>query len=331
VTHPLLRRQLRKWVGAELAGSAQLSGFLTAIDNAYSAADDDRAQLERSLSIASEELYERNRRLQRELEERNRLEVELQHAEKLRAVGQLAAGVAHEINTPVQFIVDSLSFLVDAFGEIASGSPAGDELAYLRAEIPRALSRCRDGADRVATIVRALKMLAHPDAKDQELADVGGAIENTLIVVANEIKYVADVELALTSQRRVRCNIGQIQQVLLNLLVNAAHAIDERVRSSGGRGTIRVVTRDDGPDLVIEIADNGTGIPQSLRDRIFEPFFTTKPVGKGTGQGLSIARTLIVDRHGGRLSLDSEVGVGTTFTIRLPAAGRPDHVSEARA
>jgi two-component system, NtrC family, sensor kinase len=322
--HPLLGRQLRKWL-PDGVDHRELARFLEAVDQAYRAADDDRVQLERSLSLASEELYERNRRLERELEERKRLEVELQQGEKLRAVGQLAAGVAHEINTPIQFIGDSLSFLGDAFCEIASLFADRDDgdFPFLRGEIPRAIGRCRDGADRVATIVRALKTLAHPDGKEQEPADVNGAIMNTLIVVANELKYVADVELALASTRRPRCNIGEIQQVLLNLLVNAAHAIQERVRGTSARGKISVTTRDDGPDLVISIGDDGAGIPPAIRERIFEPFFTTKPVGKGTGQGLSIARSLIVDRHGGQLTFESTVGVGTTFTIRIPVAGHP--------
>jgi len=321
--HPLLCRQLRKWL-PDGVDRGELARFLEAVDQAYRAADDDRAQLERSLSLASEELYERNRRLERELEERTRLEVELQQAEKLRAVGQLAAGVAHEINTPIQFIGDSLSFLSDAFTEVASlfADREDGDFPYLRGEIPRALERCRDGADRVATIVRALKTLAHPDGKEQEPADVNAAIENTLIVVANELKYVADVELELASTRRTRCHIGAIQQVLLNLLVNAAHAIHDRVHMNA-RGKIRVTTQDDGADLVITVGDDGAGIAPAVRERIFEPFFTTKPVGKGTGQGLSIARSLIVDRHGGQLTFESAVGVGTTFTIRIPAEGRP--------
>jgi two-component system, NtrC family, sensor kinase len=337
--HPLLARQLRK----ALPGGAvapELAALLRAVDEAYTAADEDRRQLERSLFLASDELYARNRRLEQELEERKRLELELQHAEKLRAVGQLAAGVAHEINTPVQFIRDSLSFLGDAFGEVEQllaavldATPPSAALAALadrldipfaRAEIPRALALSRSGTDRVTAIVRALRVYARADDQTQELADLHHAIHNTLIVVAGEVKHVADLDLELAATRQVRCQVGEIQQVLLNLLVNAAHAIAERHGDSGARGTIRVATRDDGDDVVISISDTGGGIPTVLHGRIFEPFFTTKPVGKGTGQGLSIARALIVDHHGGQLTFETKLGVGTTFVIRLPVAGRPD-------
>jgi signal transduction histidine kinase len=335
--HPLLARQLRKAFRGTPPATPELAAFIQAVDDAYLATDQDRAQLERSLSIASDELYTRNRRLEHELEERKRLELELQHAEKLRAVGQLAAGVAHEINTPVQFIGDSLGFLQDAFGDLelllaafAAGQSADAvralagtiELDYVRAEVPRALARCLQGTERVAAIVRALKCLAHPDSQNQELADLHAAIDNALIVVASELRYVADVEVELAGSRTVRCHVGEIQQVLLNLLVNAAHAISAKVGASGARGKIRVSSRDDGGDVVISIADTGSGIPPEIRARIFEPFFTTKPIGQGTGQGLSIARALIVDHHLGELTFESTLGVGTTFQIRIPIAGR---------
>ena len=335
--HPLLTRQLRKAFGGQVPPELEI--FVRMIDEAYAAADEDRRQLERSLHLASDELYERNRRLELQLEERKRLQVELQHAEKLRAVGQLAAGVAHEINTPVQFIRDSLSFLGDAFGEVEQllaavldATPGGADLESLaqrldipfaRAEIPRALALCRGGTDRVAAIVRALRVHARPDGDTPEPADLHAAIETTLIVVAGEVKHVADLDLRLTATRSVRCHIGEIQQVLLNLIVNAAHAIAERHGNSGVRGTIGVRTWDDGDDVRIAISDTGVGIPADLRDRIFEPFFTTKPIGKGSGQGLPIARALIVEHHGGELSFTSTPGQGTTFEIRLPVAGRP--------
>jgi two-component system, NtrC family, sensor kinase len=327
--HTLLHRQLRKAFGTRPVDDPALLKLLAAIDDAYVAADDERVQLERSLFLASDELLERNRRLEHELGERKRLEVELQQAEKLRAVGQLAAGVAHEINTPIQFIGDSISFLVDSFAELGLAAEATlrppietDEIAFLRGEIPRALMRCRDGTERVGTIVRALRCLAHPDGVDQQSADLHEAIHNTLIIVASELKPVADVELALAAVPDVVCHIGEIQQVLLNLLVNAAHAIGDRVGRSGQRGLIRVVTFIQDGDLVLSVRDDGAGVPPAARARVFEPFFTTKPIGQGTGQGLSIAHSIIVDRHGGQITFDSVVGEGTTFTIRLPIAGR---------
>jgi two-component system NtrC family sensor kinase len=326
--HPLLKRQLRKSFheGEGVPQDPAFEHFLQAVDAAYRAADDDRQQLERSLHLASDELYERNRRLESELEERKRLELELRLAEKMRAVGQLAAGIAHEINTPVQFIGDSLHFLHTAFAELMKRStpPAhtDEDLAFIQAEIPQALDRCEQGSRRVAHIVRALKELAHPGTGEQQPADINAAIQNVLIVAANEFKYVADVDLSLEAGRQVSCHIGEIQQVLLNLVVNAAHAIADRVGQSGARGRIRIATREDSGDCIVSVQDDGAGIPDAVRDRIFEPFFTTKPVGKGTGQGLSIAHTLIVERHGGQIGFDSIVGQGTTFTFRLPIAGR---------
>jgi signal transduction histidine kinase len=176
--------------------------------------------------------------------------------------------------------------------------------------------------DRVAGIVRALQCLAQPDGQDQQTADLHAAVTSTLIVVASELKYVADVELDLAATGTLRCHIGDIQQVLLNLLVNAGHSIAERVRGSSVRGTVRVTTRDDGPDIVTTISDDGTGIPDQIRARIFEPFFTTKSIGQGNGQGLALVHALIVERHAGQISFDSTVGTGTTFTFRLPVAGR---------
>ena len=349
--HALLARQIRKTLGEDYVQQDELQALLRAVNDAYLAADEDRHQLERSLSLASEELYERNRRLEQELEERKRLELELRLAEKMRAVGQLAAGIAHEINTPVQFIGDSLWFLGEACRDLLavveaprSTDPVDPDqtatlvvapqlqidLPFLREEVPRAISRCELGIERVTKIVRALKELAHPDGGTQEPADLNQAIENTLIVVANEIKYVADVHLDLQAAGIVRCHVGEVQQVLLNLLVNAGHAIADRVGATGARGTIRIATRDEGNDCVIDIADDGAGITVAVRDRIFEPFFTTKPVGKGSGQGLPIARAFVVEHHGGSLTFDSELGKGTTFTIRLPRAGKAA-ATESRA
>jgi len=333
--HPLLARQLRKMLDGR-EPSEDLSQLLAAVSAAYVAADDDRKQLERSLHLASEELVQRNERLQHELEDRKRLELELRMAEKMRAVGQLAAGIAHEINTPVQFIGDSVYFLAEACRELLAfsgaeeiGAPHGGnrtpacdiDLDFLKEEIPRAIARTEHGIERVVKIVRALKELAHPDGASQEVADLNRAIENTLIVAANEIKYVADVQLDLRAQTPVCCHGGEIQQVFLNLLINAAHAIADRRAGTSDRGTIRIATEQEDRHVRIAISDDGMGIPAEIHDRIFEPFFTTKPVGKGSGQGLALARAFVVDHHGGTLTFTSEPGRGTTFNIRLPIAG----------
>jgi two-component system, NtrC family, sensor kinase len=191
---------------------------------------------------------------------------------------------------------------------------------YLEQEILRAIGETLDGIDRVATIVSAMKRFAHPDTGEKTLVDLNEAIRTTLTVARNEIKYVADVELELGDLPHVPCFPGDFNQVLLNLLVNSAHAIGDVVGTSGGRGRITIRTaRADGA-VFLSIGDTGGGIPDAIRSRVFDPFFTTKEVGKGTGQGLAIARSIVVDKHGGELTFMTEMGRGTTFTIRLPLA-----------
>jgi signal transduction histidine kinase len=279
--------------------------------------------------------------LQTEMERRMRVELELRQAQKLESVGRLAAGVAHEINTPVQFVSDSLQFVregvTDLFDVVdkleglrvateddAPGAAIADDpdMPYLIENLPKAIERALDGLGRVSTIVRSLKEFAHPDAKEMAAADLNQAIDSTLTMARNEYKYVADLETELGDLPRVRCHIGELNQALLNIVVNAAHAIADTVRGTDRRGRIRVTTRRDGDDVVIAIADTGGGIPEHVRDRIFDPFFTTKEVGRGTGQGLAIARSVIVDKHRGRLDFETVLGEGTTFVIRLAIAGR---------
>jgi signal transduction histidine kinase len=277
-------------------------------------------------------------------EERRRMELELRLSQKLEAVGQLAAGIAHEINTPVQFVGDTIRFLDDAFTDLsglveaygalrdlatASGlDPAAlDRLAvaeetadleYLRERVPAALERARDGIDRVARIVRAIRDFAHPPTTIKGPVDVNRALANTLIVAANEYKYVADVDTDFADLPPIVANAGDLNQVFLNLVVNAAQAIEDHVGPDGDRGRISIATQSDGDRVIVSIADTGGGIPPEVAGRIFDPFFTTKEVGRGTGQGLAISHTIVNERHGGSLTFTTEVGEGTTFHVVLP-------------
>ena len=200
----------------------------------------------------------------------------------------------------------------------AREAEASADFAYLKDEIPRAFTRTLDGISRVAQIVRAMKEFAHPDRSEKSPADLNRALQTTLTVARNELKYVADVETDLGELPDVMCHQGDMCQVFLNLLINAAHAIQGATGEAGKKGTIRVATCRENDSIVIAISDTGGGIPRGIRDKIFEPFFTTKEVGRGTGQGLAIARSVVVAKHGGSLTFDSEEGKGTTFFIRLP-------------
>jgi signal transduction histidine kinase len=286
--------------------------------------------------------------------DQRRLETELAQAQKLESVGRLAAGVAHEINTPVQFVSDSVHFvreamddlsqIVDKYRELRTATENGVDVAaaakaaeeaeddadldYILENAPVALDRARDGLGRVAAIVRSMKEFAHPDRKEMAQSDLNQAIQSTLVIASNEYKYVAEVETEFAEIPLVNCYAGEINQVVLNLIVNAAHAIGDVVKGTGAKGKIKVATRMLGDQVEISIGDTGRGIPVEVRSRIFDPFFTTKEVGKGTGQGLAIARTVVVDKHGGTLHFETELGQGTTFYIRLPVA-RPATASAA--
>jgi PAS domain S-box-containing protein len=280
---------------------------------------------------------------------------ELAEAQRLAAVGTLAAGVAHEINTPVQFVSDSIQFLRDAVGDAgvmleryravvlaaergADGQALADlcqvarqaeqaaDVEYLREHVPRAFERAIEGLERVATIVRSMKEFAHPASRDMAGVDLNRAVHATLTVARNEYKYVADLETCFGDLPPVLCHVNEINQVVLNIVINAAHAIEEVVRGTDAKGRITVTTSTDGVLATIAIRDTGRGIPAEIRERIFEPFFTTKEVGRGTGQGLALARTSIHDHHGGEISFESDCGVGTTFYVRIPIAGTTPEV-----
>jgi signal transduction histidine kinase len=180
------------------------------------------------------------------------------------------------------------------------------------------LDRAIDGLERVATIVRGMKAFAHPDQKNKAPSDLNHALETTITIARNEYKYLADIETEFGQLPPVTCHIGELNQVFLNILVNAAHAIGDVVRGSEAKGRIRIKTWREGGFALVSIGDSGGGVPESIRHRIFDPFFTTKEVGRGTGQGLAIARSVVVERHKGELRFDTEMGRGTTFTIRLP-------------
>ena len=282
----------------------------------------------------------------RDLTEAHRLEVELQQAQKLEAVGRLASGIAHEINTPIQYIGDNTRFLQDSFVSLWELSRRYAEVAppearealraleeeldldYLREEVPGAIQRTLQGVDRVATIVRAMKEFAQPDRKEMVATDLNRAIQATLEIARNEYKYVADVEPTFGDLPPITCHAGDLNQVVLNIVINAAHAIGDAVKGTGSRGKIRVTTRREGDDAVVAISDTGTGIPEAIRDKVFDPFFTTKDVGGGTGQGLAIARS-IVAKHHGSLGFETETGRGTTFFLRIPIEHRSVASTEA--
>jgi signal transduction histidine kinase len=265
----------------------------------------------------------------------------------LAAVGQLAAGIAHEINTPVQFVGDTVRFLQDSYSElihvlemqqrvcVAAAEDRSDDAAvqaaiaaadaadfdYLRERVPQAFDRAFVGIERVAEIVSAMREFAHAPNSEKWPVNINDAVSTTLVVARNEYKYVAEVETDLADLPPVICNAGGINQVLLNLIVNASHAIEDVVRDTGRRGLLRVATRLDADHVEITVADSGGGIPEHVARRVFEPFYTTKEVGRGTGQGLAIVRSIVTDRHGGSVWFEPLPDGGTVFTVRLPVDG----------
>jgi len=284
--------------------------------------------------------------LGRDITERKALEGQLVQSQRLESIGQLAAGIAHEINTPMQYVGDNTRFLDETFSDLidlvrqyrkaladaAQGALTPEavqqmeqaaesaDIEYLTEEIPSAIRQSLDGVSRVSKIVKAMRDFSHPGVEEKVAVDINQTIESTITVCRNEWKYVAEMETDFSPDLpAVPCFPGELNQVVLNLIVNAAHAIAAVVGDgSEEKGTIRVRTLQNGDWAEVQVLDTGCGIPEEIRRRVWEPFFTTKEVGKGTGQGLAFAQSVIVNKHGGRISLESEVGSGTTFTIQLP-------------
>jgi C4-dicarboxylate-specific signal transduction histidine kinase len=287
---------------------------------------------------------ERTADLQRALNDLSTAQAEFLSAQKLEAIGGLAAGIAHEINTPIQYVGDNTKFVeeslhsllsvVSASARLAAASEAHDvsglieayesaardaEIDYLATEVPNAIKESLDGIEQVAAIVRALKSFAHPGTDRKSPSDLNEMITDTVAVARGEWKTAAEMDLNGLDPELplVPVLAGPLKQVLLNMVINAAHAIEDAFAASGGKGQITIATAAAGGFAEIAIADNGGGIPPEIRDRIFEPFFTTKTVGKGSGQGLAIAQS-IIGNHDGTLTFETEVGTSTVFKIRLP-------------
>ncbi|MGC9196422.1 MAG: response regulator [Syntrophobacteraceae bacterium] len=274
------------------------------------------------------------------------MERQLVQSQKLESIGQLAAGIAHEINTPAQYVGDNTRFLETAFENLETihllydrllenhraGSPLEPliqtigavkeemDFDFIRREIPEAIRQSLEGIERITRIVLSMKEFSHPGTDKKTEIDINRAIENTVTVARNEWKYVADVSTDFDPEiPPVHCLVGEFNQVILNLIINASHAIADKVGDRAAqKGTIGVSTRRDGDFVEIRISDDGNGIREDIRSKIFDPFFTTKDVGKGTGQGLAISHTVIVKKHGGTIDFESKLGEGTTFIIRLP-------------
>ena len=294
--------------------------------------------------------------LNHEMDDRSKMEQQLAEAQKLESIGQLAAGIAHEINTPAQYVGDNTRFLKGEFVQILSVidsyaaqlDTSGPSISweersaqikeslkeldydFIRDEIPQAIDQSIEGIEgieRISHIVKAMKEFSHPGKGTMEPANLNDAIESTATVCSNRWKYTADIEYSLDpAHDSVSCFLGEFNQVILNLIVNAADAIESNTALDGKKGHIFIETKSLEDSFQIRVCDNGGGIPDSVKAKIFDPFFTTKDVGKGTGQGLSISHDVIVNKHHGKLECESELGVGSTFTVTLPRTIQPASV-----
>jgi PAS domain S-box-containing protein len=352
MTEPLWTRAVSPERSAELTARMKAAGYVRSFEMEVFRNDGSkiwistsaRAKWQDGALIGYSGMFE-------DITERKLLREQLLQAQKLESVGQLAAGIAHEINTPVQYIGDNVRFLQDSFGELVALNAGYARLLaavrsteatpqmieevsrvvekvdvdYLFDEIPKAIEQTLEGVSRVSALVGAMKEFSHPGTGEKVPLDLNRAIESTITVARNEWKYVADMKVELEpTLPLVCCFPGEFNQVILNMIVNAAHAIEE-VAARGGpeKGLITIRTRSLAAGVEVQIQDTGGGIPEKVRARIFDPFFTTKEIGKGTGQGLAIARSVVVDRHQGTIDFETEDERGTTFIIRLPCEPVP--------
>lgn len=300
-----------------------------------------------ALAASVGELQAAYAELRSEVAARGAMESELRRVQHLDALRRLAGGIAHEINTPLQFTTDSMAFveeslhgLLDAVDKYkhatqameaqAGGSESApavlseshqEDIDYVREAAPGVMETIKHGLDRVAKIVQSMKEFAREDASVQSAADINRAIENSIAVANSAFAQVVELSVDLGDVPGIVCDVGSFKLTMLNLIVNAAHAIEDVVGKTGAKGRIHIASRLDRDAVEISIADTGCGIPEQVRAKIFDPFFSTKEVGRGSGQGLALAYSTVVKQHGGRLTFDTEVGKGTTFLVRLPVAG----------
>ena len=294
----------------------------------------------------------------RDRTEQQQLEAQLRHAQKMESVGQLAAGIAHEINTPVQFVGDNIRFLTNSFEELEallellrqfddSSQTREDwdalqaqrnrleqsmDLEFIRKEVPEALVQSLVGIERVTTIVKAMKEFSHPGETSKTAVDINDGLMSSITVSRNEWRYIAEVTTDFDKQLpHILGFPGDLNQAFLNVIVNAAHAIESLGGDQTSLGKIHISTSHSPEHVEITISDNGCGIPMSDQQKVFEPFYTTKQIGKGTGQGLSVVHTVITEMHQGEISIQSEVGVGTKIEIRLPINSQADDVKPQSA
>ena len=344
--HSILRRQVRK-IGLEdncpPADAKTWLAFLESVNAAYVQSDQDRYTLERSIEISSREMQSLNADLMQTNETIKDNQSQLVQSEKMASLGQLAAGVAHEINNPMGFLISNLERLSEYLEvakriwalneEMEKAVTAGDvpaaqntlsrledlkrreDFPFIRKDLPNLLIESIEGAYRVKEIVQNLKSFARVDESEYKEADLNEGLESTLKIIGNELKQKCRVIKDFSPLPLILCYPRQLNQVFLNLLINAAQSIS-------GQGEIRIITGVQGSNIVIRIADTGSGIPPEVLPKLFTPFFTTKGVGKGTGLGLSISYG-IINKHAGAIAVESEVGKGATFILTLPLSGVP--------